>query len=224
MAGSKPDRRSDLIQPLWEIGVRSLPRSHCGSRSAHKATRVSYCFKLLIWSQFLIKAFIHMLGRITIRSAMRVLRPPQTLRRAFSIPLRANTSDSGAHDALSQTLANQNLNRRVQDMEHEMPDLENLSLFNLESLSQLPPWFKFLEPVVSGGKVEVNKQGLPWSFNVCCWHSSLGSRSGRMSCLADEHLASHILPDEEDHQVHHCRSKSIGHAGTQAVFWCHQQG
>ena len=92
---------------------------------------------------------------------MRVLRPPQTLRRAFSIPSRANTSESGAHDALSQTLAHQNLNRRVQDMEHEMPDLENLSLFNLESLSQLPPWFKFLEPVVSGGKVEVNNQGLP---------------------------------------------------------------
>lgn len=99
-----------------------------------------------------------MLGKLVRGMAKSQFQRSFRLSRTFSMPKGHNGLDPESTSFLSQTLGANRLQDRISDIEQEAPDLENLSLFSMDSLSQLPPWFKFLEPLVSGGKVNVAHQ------------------------------------------------------------------
>ena len=103
-----------------------------------------------------------MLRRVTMRSINYQATFKVCSTRMFSKKVTNSQESAEALLDTSQTLKDPKMLNKLQEIEQYKPDMNNLSIFNIETLGKLPPWFKFLDPVVESGKVSPNYLGF------CC--------------------------------------------------------
>lgn len=99
------------------------------------------------------------------RQCLRLARPVWANRVCFRFSAKVINEES-AKDAMqdfaSLTADQQKvLKHKLEELEANKPDLQNLYQYNLESLSELPIFLEFMDPIVSGGKVYLRSIGIP---------------------------------------------------------------
>ena len=93
--------------------------------------------------------------RLLTRHSMPVMaRHTYHIRRCFSNHLPGQDSNGLSAKGLSELVSNPRMAESLEKLGQEQPSFDKIDIFNIESLSTLPPWFQFLEPVVANGKVD----------------------------------------------------------------------